>query len=140
MVKKLRIKEEIVQEILTRCQHQWIQRLRNEMMIQFWDGKKSCNLSFIKKQIFKFFPSGKNPWCVNLTVLSEELKLFKKSWYAKSVINETVISEDSLYMYWLYKKNFQIPSVGKGGKGRRLFVNFPDYFQKCLILVTFFRK
>ncbi len=36
------------------------------------------------------------------------------------------------YVYRLYKKNFQIPSVGKGGKGRQLFANFPDYFKKNL--------
>ena len=36
-------------------------------------------------------------------------------------------------MFRLYKKNFQIPSVGKVGKRRQLLDNFPDYFKKVSI-------
>ena len=43
------------------------------------------------------------------------------------------------YVNRLYKKNFPIPSVGKGGKGRGLFANFPYYFRKTLYIRDYIR-
>ena len=43
------------------------------------------------------------------------------------------LEHEALYMNRLYKKNFQIPSVGKGG---RLFFNFSDFFKKNYTLDT----
>ena len=48
------------------------------------------------------------------------------------------LEHEDKYVNRLYKKNFQIPSVGQGGKGRRLFANFLDYFQKKSLLQRLF--
>ena len=34
------------------------------------------------------------------------------------------------YVYRLYKKKIQTPSMGKGGMGRQFFADFPDFFKK----------
>ena len=36
-------------------------------------------------------------------------------------------------MFRLHKKDLQISSLGKVGKGRQSFANFPDYFKKVSI-------
>ena len=42
-------------------------------------------------------------------------------------------------VYILYNNNFQIPSVGKGGKRRRLFAKFLDFFKKNLYFSYYIR-
>ena len=50
------------------------------------------------------------------------------------------LEREVYYMYRLYKKNFQIPSMGKRGKGRQFFANFLDYFQKISICIRQYIK